>query len=492
MNRRGFLKSAGGAAAFHSLARFHFAADPASRRLNFVFILADDLGWADVGCNGGDLHETPNIDRLAAKGMRFTDAYAAGPVCSPTRASIMTGKCPARLHITIWYEGTKNPPRNRKLLPPAAVADLPLEEVTIAEVLHQAGYLTAHVGKWHLGDAAHYPETQGFDINIGGTFWGAPSTFFYPYRGRFGSDPEFRYVPGLEWGRPGEYLTDRLTDEALKVIERAKDQPFLLNLCHHAVHTPIEGKPEVVERYRKKITPDMNHQNEGYAAMVDSLDQSVGRVLARLDDLGIADRTVVVFFSDNGGFINKYKERVVTNNSPLRSGKGALYEGGIRVPMIVRWPGITKPGSVCREPVSSIDFYPTLLEMAGLSGDARHNADVDGVSLLPLLNDPAAPLKREALYWHYPHYYPTTSPASAIREGDWKLLEYFEDGHVELYNLRDDLGEKNDLAAKMPEKADELRRRLAAWRKTVDAQLPERNPDWSPPKKSPAKGKKKQ
>jgi arylsulfatase A-like enzyme len=491
MNRRGFLESLGSTTALALLPRFAFGADEPSRRLNFIFILADDLGWADVGCYGGDLHETPNIDRLAAQGMRFTDAYAAGPVCSPTRASIMTGKCPARLHMTIWYEAAANPPRKQKLIPPVAVADLPLEEVTLAETLHRAGYLTAHVGKWHLGDAAHYPETQGFDINVGGTFWGAPSTFFYPYRGRFGSEQELRYVPGLEWGRPGEYLTDRLTDEALKILDKTKDQPFFLNLCHHAVHTPIEGKTAVVDRYKKKIRPDMRHQNEGYAAMVDSLDQSVGRVLARLDEIGIADRTVVVFFSDNGGFINKYKENVVTDNYPLRSGKGALYEGGVRVPLIVRWPGVTKPGSVCREPVSSIDFYPTFLEMTRLSGDPQHNADMDGVSLMPLLKDPTASLKRDALYWHYPHYYPTTGPASSIRQRDWKLIEFFEDNHVELYNLKEDLSEKNDLAAKMPEKADDLRRRLDAWRKTVNAQLPEPNPNFKATTKGTGKGKQK-
>lgn len=442
---------------------------------NFVFILVDDLGWADVGCNSADLHETPNIDRLARQGMRFTNAYAAAPVCSPTRASIMTGKCPARLHMTIWYEASANPPQNRKLIPPVTEGNLPLEQVTTAEVLKEAGYFTAHVGKWHLGDAAHYPETQGFDVNIGGTFWGAPATFFYPYRGSDRWGGEFRYVPHLEFGKKGEYLTDRLTDEALGILDKVKDKPFFLNLCYHTVHTPIEGKPELVEYYKKKVKPGMHHQNYEYAAMVHSLDENVGRIMAKLDELGIADHTVVFLFSDNGGFVNAYEKRVVTDNYPLRSGKGSLYEGGIREPLIIRWPGITQAGSVSAEPVCSIDFYRTILEISGLSGDSKHNADVDGLSLVPLLKNPNATLNREALYWHYPHYYPTTSPVSSIRQGDWKLLEYFEDNHVELYNLKTDIGEQKNLADEFPEKAQELRKRLDAWRKAVNAQLPAPN-----------------
>jgi len=475
--RREFLKTMGFATTA-ILARFAFGGEKASGRPNFVFILVDDLGWADVGCYGGDLHETPNIDRLARQGMLFTDAYAAGSVCTPTRASIMTGKYPARLHTTIWYEASANPPRNRRLIPPVTQGDMPHEQVTIAEVFKEAGYLTAHVGKWHLGDAAHYPETQGFDVNIGGTFWGAPTTFFYPYSGSGKWGKEFRYVPHLEFGGEGEYLTDRLTDEALGVLEKAKDRPFLLNLWYHTVHTPIEGKDEVVERYKKKVKPGMHHQNCEYAAMVHSLDENVGRIIAKLDELGIADRTVVLFFSDNGGTVRKYGTKTVTSNYPLRSGKGSLYEGGIRVPLIVRWPGVTKAGSICSQAVSSIDFYPTVLEMTGVSGEAKHNADMDGLSLAALLKEPSARLKREALYWHYPHYYATTSPASSVRQGDWKLIEYFEDEHVELYNLKEDIGEKNNLAEKMAEKAEELRRLLRSWRKAVDAQIPTPNPEY--------------
>jgi len=451
----------------------------AGTRPNFVFILADDLGWADVGCYGSDLHETPNIDRLARQGMRFTDAYAAAPVCSPTRASIMTGKYPARLHMTIWYESSANPQRNRRLIPPVTQGNMPHEQVTIAEVLKKAGYFTAHVGKWHLGDAAHYPQTQGFDVNIGGTFWGAPTTFFYPYGGPSRWGGEFRYVPHLEFGSEGEYLTDRLTDEALRVIERTKDKPFFLNLCYHTVHTPIEGKPELVEHYKKKVKPGMHHQNYEYAAMVHSLDENAGRIIAKISELGIADRTVIIFFSDNGGYINKYNKKTVTNNYPLRSGKGSLYEGGTRAPLIVQWPGVTKAGSVCRQPVSSIDFYPTILGITGLAGDSKHNANMDGLSLAPLLKNPTAKLKRDTLYWHYPHYYATTSPVGSIRQDDWKLLEYFEDKHVELYNLRKDIGEENNLAERMPEKAEQLHKRLDAWRKAVDAQVPTPNPKYS-------------
>lgn len=477
IDRRSFLKHVGGAVAAGLAAGVACGGSTSRRKPNIVFVLVDDLGWADLGCYGSELHETPNIDRLARESMRFTDAYAAAPVCSPTRASIMTGKYPARLHMTIWYESSGNPPRGRKLLPPVTQGNMPHEQVTIAEVLKEAGYFTAHVGKWHLGDASHYPETQGFDVNIGGTFWGAPASFFSPYKGakknRWGG--EYRYVPGVGDGPEGEYLTDRLTDEALKIMEGAKDGPFFLNLWYHTVHTPIEGKPRLVEYYNKKIRAGMSHQNAGYAAMVHSLDENVGRLVSKIDELGIADNTILIFFSDNGGFINKYDGKPVTNNSPLRSGKGSLYEGGIREPLIVRWPGVTKAGSVCMHPVCSTDFYRTILEMTGLDGDSTHNTDVDGLSLVPLLKEPDADLGRDTLYWHYPHYYQTTTPVSAIRRGKWKLLEYFEDGHVELYDLDSDIGENVNLSEKMPGRAAELRRELDEWRKQVDAQLPVAN-----------------
>ena len=458
-----------------SLAAPVLAANTPGKPLNFVILLADDLGWTDLTGYGSDLHATPNIDRLAGESVKFTDAYAAAPVCSPTRASIMTGKYPARLRMTTWRESSGTPPLKRTVIPPVTVGDLPHAQTTIAEVLHQAGYMTAHVGKWHLGGASHYPQTHGFDVNIGGTHWGAPATFFYPYSGdqRFGR--EFRYVPHLEFGKKGEYLTDRLTDEALKVLDHANDRPFFLNMCWHTVHTPIEARPEAVDRYAAKLRPGLNHTNPTYAAMVESLDENVGRILAKLEALGVADQTVVIFTSDNGGYLKASGGQTVTSNRPLRSGKGSLYEGGVRVPLLVRWPGVTPKGTVCRRPVSTIDFYPTILEMAGLKGDAQHNATVDGKSLAPLLKDPRAKLDREWMYWHYPHYYPTTSPVSSIRQGKWKLLEYHEDQRLELYNLDDDLGEQRNLAEEQASKAAELRTRLRAWRESVDAQMPRPN-----------------
>lgn len=461
-----------------SLCCFTLAVVPAAgsnsapRPPNIVLVVADDLGWADLACYGADVHETPHLDRFAAGALRFTHAYSAAPVCTPTRASIMTGKHPARLHMTIWYEASQNPPRDRPLLPPKTVGNLPHSETTLAEVLQEAGYLTAHVGKWHLGDAAHYPQTHGFDINVGGTFWGAPPTYFFPYRGTWSNTDEFRYVPDLEWGEPGEYLTDRLTDEAIRIIRRAGQRPFFLHLAYHTVHTPIEARPEDAERFRRRITPDMRHQNATYAAMVYSLDENVGRLLAALDALDIADETLVVFISDNGGFINPHRGQVVTDNHPLRSGKGSLYDGGLRVPLIIRSPGQTPAGAVCEEPVVSTDLYPTVLAVAGLEGDAEHNRNLDGLDLAPLLADPTSQLPRDALYFHYPHYYPTTTPVSAIRAGRWKLLEYLEDGRVELYDLDDDPGETRDLAAQRAEQADALRQRLDAWRTEIDAQLP--------------------
>jgi arylsulfatase A-like enzyme len=438
------------------------------KRPNIVFMLADDLGWSDLKCYGSTVHETPNLDRFAQRCVRFTDAYAAAPVCSPTRASLMTGKAPARLHMTIWREAAENPPRNRRLVPPVTVADLPLSENTIAKRLHAAGYLTALVGKWHLGDAAHYPEAHGFDVNIGGTGWGAPSTYFYPYAGIHWG--EFRYVPHLEYGKHGEYLTDRLTDEALRIIDHAGEQPFFLYLAHHAVHTPIEAKAPDVTHFTESLAEKGARRNPTYAAMVRSLDESFGRVLAHLERRGLAENTIVIFGSDNGGFIGNYKHQQVTDNAPLRSGKGSLYEGGIRVPLMVSWPGVTPRGATCREPVISTDLYSTIFSMAGLP--VPKGAVADGQNLAPLLKQPNAHLHRDALFFHYPHYYETTSPVSAVRAGDWKLLEYYEDHHLELYNLRRDLSEQANLAPQMGEKANELRARLHGWLDAVKAQMP--------------------
>jgi arylsulfatase A-like enzyme len=453
----------------------------ATRPLNVVLILADDLGWADLGCYGADLHETPRLDALAREGVRFTQAYAMS-VCSPTRAMLLTGRHAARLGITVWIEAALRKNTSRRLLEADSRPNLPHTETTLASRLRQAGYLTALVGKWHLGDADHYPETHGFDVNIGGTHWGAPQTFWWPYRGtgRFGS--EYRYVPHLEFGQPGEYLTDRLTAEALRVIDRAAGRPFFLYLAHHAVHTPIEAKPADIAHFEARLRPGLRHQNPVYAAMVKNLDDNVGRVLDHLRDRGLADNTIVVFTSDNGGYVGMDRQSgqtaPVTSNAPLRSGKGSLYEGGVRVPLLVRWPGITPRGADCAEPVTLADLFPTLLAAAPSAAAAPPTNPLDGLDLAPLLRQPAARLDREALFFHYPHYYATTTPVSAVRAGDWKLLEYFENGRLELFNLRTDPFEQNDLATREPARAAALRARLDRWRRDVGAQLPVPNPSF--------------
>ena len=458
------------------------ATQASAEKLNFVFILVDDWGVADAGVQGSDFFETPNIDRLAREGMRFTQAYAAAAICSPTRATILTGKSPARMDMTIWHEGAvRGGPKNKRLLEAKAQSNLPLAEVTLAELFKKQNYFTAHIGKWHLGKAASYPETQGYDVNIGGTFWGAPSTFHWPYRGPWGkNDPELRYVPvGL--GKLGDYLTDQLTDHALRIITQQKDRPFFLSLWFHTVHTPIEGKSALVKRFEKKPAGKI-HSHAEYAAMLASLDENIGRVLHQLDDLKLADRTVVILTSDNGGVdfpSAKSGNRPPTRNAPFRSGKGTLYEGGLRVPLIIRWPGRTKPGTECANQVTSQDFFPTLADALGQTDAPRH----DGVSLLPLLKNPKAPLNREALFWHYPHYYPRMTPASAIRAGDWKLIHYYEDDRMELFNLRDDPGEAKNLTVTQSNQTKVLRAKLDNWRKATDAKAPVPNPDWLPRKK---------
>jgi len=467
---------------------------------NFVFILIDDLGWTDVSCYGSTFYETPNIDRLAGQGMRFTNGYAACCVCSPTRASILTGKYPARLHLTDWIEGHKRP--YAKLAIPDWTMYLRHEEVTLAEALKPAGYATAAMGKWHLGGEEYRPESQGFDLNFGGDHRGQPPSYFWPYR-----------IPIITAGQPGEYLTDRITDEAEKFLEANRQRPFFLYLAHYAVHNPLMAKKDLVEKYQAKVQPGQAQNNATYAAMIDSVDQSVGRVMQKLDELGISQQTIVFFMSDNGGLANN------TSNAPLRAGKGSPWEGGTREPMIIRWPGVVAPGSVCDAPVISVDFYPTILEMAGVRGDAARekgtgpiyrngpqdashkldlspfpsqNADVDGESLVPLLKQMGRQ-RRDAIFWHYPHYHPGgATPYGAVRQGDFKLIEFYEDHHAELYNLKDDIGEKNELSAKMPEKAQQLRKLLGDWRKKVGAQMPTPNPNYDPARDNPpAKNKKK-
>lgn len=460
----------------------------AAERLNVVFLLVDDLGWTDVGCFGSDLYKTPNIDRLAADGMRFTNAYAACTVCSPTRAAAMTGMYPARLHLTDFIAGHQRPFARLKV--PDWTMYLAHRYVTMAEALKASGYATAQVGKWHLAprdrekpyveDRNYFPITQGFDIQVAATC--GPGTYFYPFAKR-------GYDTGLaEGSKPGDYLTDRLTDEALAFVEKNREKPFFLYFPYFNVHMPLGGKPEYVEKYRGLVKPGMRHTNPTYAAMVQSVDDSVGRIRAKLDELEIAGRTLIIFTSDNGGLD---RDGDPTENMPLRDGKGSAYEGGVRVPAIVLWPGATRPGSVSDEPVITMDYYPTVLEVTGSPGNAEHNAHVDGLSLVPLLKNSRTSLPREALYWHYPHYHHGgATPYSAVRAGDWRLIEFFEDRHVELYNLADDVHERHDLAAKMPDKADQLRRMLHAWRKKVGAQMPTANPDYDPQKDADSKFRK--
>lgn len=468
LTRRRFL-SALGAAAPISLAQ-------GKRPMNIVFVMADDLGWADLPVNGGDLHEAPELDAFARSATRFTQAYAAAPICSPTRASILTGKAPGRLAITIWHEGALRAVTDKPLIPASSRAELPHAEVTLAEKLKEAGYRTIHVGKWHLGTTSHGPESQGFDTNVGGTHWGAPQTFFHPYKGNQGFGGEYRFVPGLGLGKEGDYLTDKLTDAAIQAVDSAGAEPFFLNLWFHAPHTPIESKPEHEAHFEKKLRPGLNHQNARYAGMVRSVSENFGRLMAHLEKRSLAQNTAVVFFSDNGGYTEPYKGKKVTSNAPLRSGKGSLYEGGIRVPLLIRWPGVTKPGTVSDVPVTSCDFFPTLLEIAGAPAPA-----VDGVSIAVLLRDSKAKLAPRDLFFHYPHYYATTTPVSAIRSGDWKLLEYFEDGHLELYNLAADPGETRDLASAEPARARELLARLRSWRESAGARLPLKNANFRKP-----------
>ena len=434
---------------------------------NIVLILIDDMGWADGGCFGSKFYRTPNLDRLAAAGMRFTQAYASCAVCSPTRAAIMTGKSPARLHITDWIPGEAAPANSRFRLPDWQ-QHLPLEETTLAKALKRLGYATALIGKWHLGGPEFHPQHQGFDLNIAGGDIGSPASYFWPY----GEKGNSHRVPGLaeQGGTNGEYLTDRLTDEALKFIDSARDKPFFLELAHYAVHAPLMGKEEDVGQFRQ--LPGVNGQtNPVYAALLKSVDESVGRILKALDDLQLANRTVIIFTSDNGGAVH-FGKPPATSNDPLRLGKGYAYEGGLRVPLLIKAPWVTRPGSVCDVPVISHDLFPTALELAGVGKPAR-TAEIDGASIVPLLRGQPT-LPRHELFWHYPHYWNggKVSPYSVVRAGDWKLIRFYESGNEELYNLRDDLSERHDLAGSQPAKRRQLAARLDAWLKEVGAQLP--------------------
>jgi arylsulfatase A len=448
----------------------------ATSRPNVIFILIDDYGWTDASSFGSDFYQTPNLDQLARDGMKFTQAYSACTVCSPSRASILTGKYPARLHVTDWIPGAI--PTNPKLLPPDWKKYLDLNETTIAEVFKNAGYATASIGKWHLGGEEYFPEKHGFDINIAGTHAPQPPSFFAPYK-----------IATLPEGPDGESLSDRLGEEAAKFIERSKDKPFFIYLPHYAVHLPIQSKKDVMAKYAAKIRPGLTHTNANYAAMIEGMDDSIGRIRKKLAELKLSDNTIIFLTGDNGGHIP------TTKNPPLRYGKASAYEGGVRVPLVVYWPGVTKPGSVSDTPVIGPDYYPTMLEMAGLKDVAGHIQD--GVSIAPLLRQ-GGPLKRDTLFWHYPHYQHYQQggafPYGAIRSGDWKLIEFYDDMRVELYNIRNDISEATDLAGKEPARVKDLRERLHAWRKEVGAQMPTRNSAYDPtkPEHTPApKGKKK-
>ena len=456
---------------------------------NFIFILIDDLGWKDLSCYGSTFYETPNLDRLAAAGTRFTNAYAACPVCSPTRASILTGRYPATLGLTNFIGGSTR----GRLIDAPYVDHLPLEGKTIGRALKDAGYRTYYVGKWHLGGEPYWPEKHGFDVNIAGCHWGMPRSYFSPYS-----------MPNLEDGPDGEYLTDRLTDEAIKLIENNGSEPFFMYLSHYAVHIPIQTPDRYIEKYEQKARElDLNQQktfDEGdffpcehkkdrriirrllqsdppYAGMVENLDENIGRVFEAVDRAGLTENTVIIFTSDNGGLATA--EGSPTCNAPLSEGKGWMYEGGTREPLIVKCPDVVEAGSLCDVPVTSPDFYPTILEMAGLELIPEQHCD--GVSFLSLLKG-TNNLDREAIFWHYPHYgNQGGTPGSSVRCGDYKLIEFFEDGRVELYNLREDVSEEHNIAKDKPDVTKRLKGMLADWREKVEAKIPEPNPDYGNP-----------
>ena len=448
----------------------------AAERPNVLFLLVDDLGYMDIGAYNPDtFYQTPHIDRLAAEGLRFTQGYAANPVCSPTRYSIQTGKYPSRPDATNFFAGKRG-----GTFAPAPLHDrMDLDETTVAEALKQAGYRSAFFGKWHLGPSEEFwPEHQGYDHNVGGWARGLPRSYFAPYRN-----------PRLDDGPKGEHLTARLADETIEFIGADDARPFFAFLSFYTVHTPLQAPAELKAKYERKRAdlpgsdraefgpeeqvwpggkPRMVRQlqrHPTYAAMVESMDTAVGRVLTALRERGLGDNTVVFFTSDNGGLSTS--EGSPTSNLPLRGGKGWLYEGGIREPFIIKAPGVTKPGRVCDVPVISCDFHPTILELCGLTPPAG----LDGRSLVPLLRG-GGQLDREALYWHYPHYSNQGGfPGGAVRAGDWKLVERYEDGRVHLYHLGDDIGERRDLAAKHPDKVRDLRAKLHAWYREVDAKF---------------------
>jgi arylsulfatase A len=472
----------------------------AERPPNVVLILVDDLGWSDIGCYGATFHETPNLDALAKSGALFTDAYAASPVCSPTRASILSGKYPSRIGMS-YLAGSRGPyGKTHKLTPPPVAGNIASEDTTLAEALRRAGYKTAHIGKWHLQSHtekgnAHYPENHGFDINIGGQKAGQPGSYHFPYKSKQHPDTDVR---GMEDGKDGDYLTDALTTKAIDFIKQNADKPFFLNFWYYTVHTPIQPRKDKLAKYTAKAKKlgldklageaDAEHQsfsqrrqtNPAYAAMVESLDENVGRLIAELDRLGLRENTIIIFFSDNGGLSTGPGKGFPACNRPLRAGKAWLYEGGIREPLIINYPLKIKPGQRISEPVVSTDLFPTVLALA--NQPMLPDQHVDGVNLVPLLEGDSSATGRDAIYFHLPHYHHinTMGPSGAIRAGDFKLIEVFETGKKELYNLREDIGESRDLAAEKPELVAKLSHLLEQWRQDSGSKMATLNPNYTP------------
>lgn len=455
MKRRDFLRQIGlGGACIGTMQCGWGSTEPKKRsRPNILLVVVDDLGRQDLGCYGNQHIDTPTIDRLAEEGMRFTNAYSACPVCSPTRAALLSGKSTARVHFTghITAIGKHRHPEDSAIIPPDDLMYLPHEEVTLAEALKPAGYVSASIGKWHVGHEGYYPEDQGFDVNVGGWTHGSPPSYWDPYT----SDKEWNpSIPTLEPRKEGEYLTDRLTDEAIAFMGVHRSEPFFCYLPHYAVHTPLQAPPELVDKYRKRNSTSIDPV---YAAMVERTDQGLGRILAALDEMNLPDNTVVILASDNGGLAE------VTDNRPFRAGKGHLYEGGLRVPLIVRWPGKAKRCSVNDTPTISEDLYATIVEIAG--DQAIPNTPLDGCSLINELTGRGSLAERD-LHWYYPHYSPQAkAPGAAIRSGDWKLIEFYDPPHLELYNLKDDVEESKDISGEHPKIVKDLVARLHRWLK---------------------------